>query len=450
MVGCASQSDELVTDPPPVQGQTLTTGQQVLNVITFPFRMVGYGLYYSFKFIFYDIWAALIEGIFGGGDDEVSALIRRLKDEDPAVRMDAAFALGYTESPEAPEALLPLLADSDAGVGAATVHSLGRIGKDRVEKAVVSHLNEHASAEVRARAARVLGLLRAEGAAWALMGGLKEPSWKVRAEAAMALGRIGSWTAGPALAEALRDEDPRVRGAAALALGSMGDVQAVPYLRNLFDRLEKEGTFVRAAIITSLADLDARDLIDPLLAIAKGEGPVSDPHSRAAAFWALGRMQARQSLPVLTSVLLAGREPLKVLEGAAIGLGRMGGKSPLESATRSEEVPVRAAAVNGLIALGGETARRLLLPLVRDPYTDVRQRAILALLVLGDKDAVVHMIDQLRSPDPEIRAWAFLELKRISRKDLGLNPADWLSWWEEAREAWDLRRHYTASERTGP
>lgn len=448
LVSCASGPDTPDVEPAPTAGEDLTTGQQVLNVVTFPFRVVGYALYYPLKFVFYDIWAALFGWIFGAGDGSDAAdVIDRLDDPDPQVRARAALALASSEEEAAAAAVVRLLEDRDEGVIAAAVQTLGRIGAGLAEAPAISQLQESPRPEVRAASARLLGLLEARVASFALLRALDDPVWSVRAEAAMALGRIGSWSAGPRIAEALRDDDPRVRGAAALALGRIGDRRAVPFLKPVFRRLEEEGTFVRAAVITALAELNAAEVAEDLLAIARGEGAVSDPHSRSAALWAAGAMNAAGTRALLEDVLLSGKEPLKVLEGAALGLGRLKAADALSRAAGAEEVSVRIASIVGLIELGDERALDILGGLVQDPYSDVRQRAIVSMLFLGYRDAVVFLIDQIHRADPEIRAWAYLELQRISGLDFGLDAPAWLQWWEEAREDWPLRRYYPEPER---
>ncbi|GEM_PF-3527074 len=441
---CASGPDTLDTESPPDASGELTTGHQVLNVVTFPFRMIGYGLYYSLKFVFYDIWAALFGCLFGTSAEpgSLDALLDQLDDPDPAVRARAAVELGFLGDPEAAPDLVPLLADDQETVRVASAQALGRLGPGRVEGEVLDLMSNTRKNEVRSAAAKALGLMKADIARFALLRALDDPDWKVRAEAAVALGRIGSWSAGPELADALRDPDPRVRGASAIALGTLRDRRALPYLKRVFRRLEQEGTFVRASVISSLAALEAEGLLEDLTALAKGQGPVKDVHSRSASLWALGMLGGKREVRLLADVLLDGDETLKVLEGAAVGLGAAGAADALASAAASEDVMTRIAAVRGLFELGGDEALDILSRLVKDPYADVRQRAIVSMLFLGFKGAVVFLIEQIGRADPEVRSWAWLELRRISGVDLGLDPNAWLAWWRETRDAWNLRRFY--------
>lgn len=442
LLAAASCASSPATQGDVAVGEDLTAGQQVLNVVSFPFRMLGYAVYYPLKFLFYDIWVWLYDALFGAGDDDVSVLVRALDDPDAERRAGAAVALASVGGEEAARALLPLVADPDPGARAAAVWALGRMGRGFVEPDLRRVLETHADTGVRAAAARILGRLRDGPSFDLLAAALRDASWTLRQEAAGALGTLGDARATPLLGQALSDEDPRVRGTAAGALGALGDPAAVGLLRPLFDALAREGTFVRAQVIVALARLNAPDLEAPVLAIAEGTGPVADPHSRAAALWALGRLGVKDAVPLLTRVLQEGREPLKILEHAAVALALLGEKEALVNGARSDEVLVRAAAVSGLLELGGDDAVDPLCALAKDPYTDVRQRAILSLLTLGFRDAVIFLVEQLPSPDPEIRAFAFLELKRISGRDLGLDPGPWLTWWQENGKTWDLRRFY--------
>jgi HEAT repeat protein len=437
---CASSGDP-AQGPVDSPGEELTAGQEFLNVVTFPFRMLGYAVYYPLKFLFYDIWAALFDWIFPGGDSGLEAALEGLRSPEPARRADAANALGFYEDPEAAEALVGALSDPDGSVRAAAADALGRLGRAETVGPLAEALARGKTEAERAAAARALGLLGKESALWALMKALDDPSWAVRGEAAMAAGRIGSWKAGARLVSALRDADPRVRGAASLGLAYLGDPRAIPPLRALFARIADEGTYVRASAITALAELGDAGSREAIAAIAEGRGPVDDPHSRAAALWAIGRLGMRERARFRRTLLAAGEEPLPVLEGAALGLALLG-EDGRAAAAASDRVMVRLAAAKGLLERGGEASERALLAQAADPYVDVRQRAIVALLILGRRDAVPLLIDQLRSPDMEIRAWAWLELKRISILDRGLEPEDWLAWWKDEGSSWDLRRYY--------
>jgi HEAT repeat protein len=79
--------------------------------------------------------------------------------------------------------------------------------------------------QVRVKAARSLGLLKAEAGLPALVASLAHPISNLRKEAAIALGEIGDTRAIAPLESALADPDPDVRKLARLALTAIGLAQ---------------------------------------------------------------------------------------------------------------------------------------------------------------------------------------------------------------------------------
>ena len=79
--------------------------------------------------------------------------------------------------------------------------------------------------QVRVKAARALGLLKAEAGLPALTACLKHPISNLRKESAIALGEIGDTRAIVPLEGALTDPDPDVRKLARLALTAIAIAQ---------------------------------------------------------------------------------------------------------------------------------------------------------------------------------------------------------------------------------
>lgn len=126
------------------------------------------------------------------GDMARQALLERLNDDMPAMRVAAANALGDVGDPIAVDPLVKCLADPAQLVRAAAADALGNIGDGRAVPAL--------SAAVTAKDGYHRG----------------ESLW-VRSHYVDALGRIGSKSAIPALLSALDDPDPSVSGAAVKA-----------------------------------------------------------------------------------------------------------------------------------------------------------------------------------------------------------------------------------------
>src|SRR5438445_12820823 len=207
--------------------------------------------------------------------------------------------------------------------------------------------------ELRRTAAQSLGKIARKEAVPALMEALCDPDAGVRRHAAWALGMIGEDAVGldrSPLASLLFDPDPGVREAAAMAIGLTGDTQAGIEL--LLERLQEPAT-------------------------------PADVKRLAAA--ALGGMEARTAVPVLTK-LLADRDP-RVRRWAVAALGEIADQetvAPLSKVLATDPDPgVRVEAAFRLGKFGGEAARPALAAALKDANADSPRLAEAALKELA-------------------------------------------------------------------
>ncbi len=156
----------------------------------------------------------------------VGALVRALDDPAPAVRRNAAWAIGEVRGAflvgrgEALDPLIRLLGDADA--------------------------------TVRRAAAFGLSELKSRAAVEPLIASLSDPDTAVRGMAVFALGEISDRRATPRLAQLVTgDADAEVRRAAAWALGEIKDERAVDALRRAL-----RDPHVRAAAQYALEEID--------------------------------------------------------------------------------------------------------------------------------------------------------------------------------------------------
>jgi HEAT repeat protein len=153
---------------------------------------------------------------------------RLVNDVDPIVRRAAAGALSFAE-PIHNDALLPafghaLTADTDWQVREETIATIDKLGWPSSVALLGTTLENDAAWEVRLKAARALGRLRAIEAIPALIAALSHAVANLRKEAAGALGVIAHPCAATALEEtARRDTDLDVRKAASRALEALLD-----------------------------------------------------------------------------------------------------------------------------------------------------------------------------------------------------------------------------------
>lgn len=222
------------------------------------------------------------------GPEQAEDLLRRfITDDDPEVRMSLAtlsiarrvkglndVGLKWLQSSDPKERLLgtqllktslsgseirrlgPLVTDLDKAVRLSAIAILGsapaEFARDAAEF-VLTALSDRES-EVRAAAARSLGILRVASSAVPLAGHLQDADDAVRLHVARALGVINDSSAVPALLVALGDIDAQVRAAAAEALALCGDQRAVPGLLELLSK--KEVSLAERAALIALAKLD--------------------------------------------------------------------------------------------------------------------------------------------------------------------------------------------------
>ena len=275
--------------------------------------------------------------------------LKALPSDDAAGRRDAASALGQlgAGNPEAAEALVKALTDSDEQVRRLAVISLGELRPEA--KLVV------------ARLADIL---------------IKDRAASVRQQAAVLLGQYGKEAkpALPALVSRVRQqgENPDVRQQSARAIGRIGPE-------------------AREAIPALVALLDDRD--GSLLWFYAGEALVG-----------IGA----DAVPAVVAVL---RKPDGKLNSRAIdattGFGRTAVPA-LRAALKSPDAALRLAAAAALVRASAEDAapaRPILDVAVRATDYERRQAAMRALSLLNfmTTPSVTGLVEALRHPQPDVR-----------------------------------------------
>jgi len=233
-----------------------------------------------------------------------AVFLRGLQDEDRDVRLESIGGLWENDSPQLIDKLLTLLdSDDDPAVRAEAALALGRYVVLAEEGRLRDHHFGRIEAglrrtidsadeieEVRARALESIGahdstwIRQAISAAYEsgahrlkvsavnAMGRSAEPRWlplvtkeaasdeaELRYEAAVAVGLIAEVSAIPALLPLLEDEDEQVRDAAVAALGEIGGPEAREALLKLLDSPSKA---TRDAAAAAISEIDFEE--DPL------------------------------------------------------------------------------------------------------------------------------------------------------------------------------------------
>ena len=243
--------------------------------------------------------------------DPVAEHIAALRDEDWAIREEAAALLGTFKDSRAVGPLVTLLRDRDRSVREAAIGALRAIGAPSVE-ALGACLRESDLA-VQESASAILSTVADRRVLLPLIEALGSGDWIVRMHAAKALGRIGAMEAVAPLVPLLQDKVKAVREETAAALASIGEA-AIPAL---LDALRHDEWLVRLHAVESLGKTKSPRAVEPLLSVLFND---RDSAVREDAVRALGEIGDPQAVEFLFAAM---REPgLRTL--AVEALGRIG------------------------------------------------------------------------------------------------------------------------------
>lgn len=324
-------------------------------------------------------------------EDPVAEQIAALKDEDWAIREEAATLLGGLKDPRAVRPLVSILRDRDRSVREAAIGALTSIGEPSVEAVGACLFDPELS--VQEAASAVLASIADDRVLDPLVRALTSGDWIVRMHAAKALGRIKDPASVQPLIPLLQDKVKAVREETSSALAAIGEA-AIPAL---LEALTHEEWLVRLHAVESLGKTKSQKAVEPLLSAlfndadsairedavrALGEigdsqaveflfAAMKEPGLRTLAVEALGRIGDRRAVPVLIEVVL-GTNPPEVTRAVA-GCGDQW----------SEEIITRGAAVRALGAIGDEAALPSLVAALEPTYT--RAEAAAALAKFGSK-----------------------------------------------------------------
>jgi HEAT repeat protein len=255
--------------------------------------------------------------------DAVAEQIAALKDEDWAIREEAAVMLGTLRDPRAVGPLVSVLRDGDRAVRDAAIGALLAIGEPAVT--TLGACLSDPVLTVQELASSVLARIADARVLTPLITALASPDWIVRMHAAKALGRIQDPEAVGPLVPLLQDKVKAVREETSTALAAIGEA-AVPLL---LDALTHGEWLVRLHAVEALGKTRSLEAVDPLLSVlfndrdravredaVRALGQIGDaraveflvtamkePGLRPLAVEALGRIGDRRAVPVLMNVL---------------------------------------------------------------------------------------------------------------------------------------------------
>ncbi len=318
--------------------------------------------------------------------DPVSEHIAALKDEDWAIREEAATLLGGLKDPRAVPPLVSTLKDRDRSVREAAIAALTSLGEPAVMALGACLADPELS--VQEAASSVLASIADGRVRDPLIRALRTHDWIVRMHAVKALGRLQDPQSVPALIPLLQDKVKAVREEVSSALAAIGEA-SIPAL---LQALAHQEWLVRLHAVESLGKTRSQKAVEPLLSVIFNDGDsavredavralgdighpqaveflftaMKEPGLRTLAVEALGRIGDRRAVPVLMEVV-TGTNPPEVTRAVA-GCGDQW----------NEEFLTRGAAVRALGAIGDEAALPALVAALEPTFTRADAAAALA------------------------------------------------------------------------
>jgi len=257
--------------------------------------------------------------------------------EEMPVRLAAAVALGQMGNEQGIKFLIDQLKSSDEKVRAAAVEALRTIGKPATRLLIEAAQSKDSLQRWGAVAA--LGETGDPKAVPILLKALRDEDENVRAVAAASLGKLRYARAARQLVQALADKSERVQAHAEWALENIGE-RAIPAI---MDGAKRTATKLRAFRL--LGRLKAREAVPLLIEGLKDR----KPEIRSMAAWALGEIGDRRAVSALERAL-EDKAP-EVRREAVVALGKLGAEEILKTHLTSERNPIVRTAIQ--LALQG-------------------------------------------------------------------------------------------------
>src|SRR5438552_4035244 len=214
--------------------------------------------------------------------DRVCEEIAALKDEDWALREEAATLLGEFRDPRAVGPLVEALHDEDRAVREAATTALRRIGPPAAPALIVALQDPNGN--VQEAAVAILKDVAPPEAVEPLIGCLTSKNWIVRMHAAKALGNLGDQRAVPILIDVVAGNN------------RPANARRVPVCGDESGALDVEEMEVQIFAVGGLAEIGDDRAIQPLIRALK------DTRLRAAAASALSKMGLRIAAPLLAAM----------------------------------------------------------------------------------------------------------------------------------------------------
>jgi cyclophilin family peptidyl-prolyl cis-trans isomerase/HEAT repeat protein len=359
------------------------------------------------------------------GDARGRALLATLiADPDPSVVRSAAFGGQIFGDQTLTAELIPLLSSRDPSIVQAAAKAVGFLGRGDGQDALTSAVDIAASPEPRATILRSLWRFSSPATEQAALKFANDPDPRVRFGAIYAIARKPLESSLPALTAALSDTDADVAAYAARALGILAKRESLeplfatldsgkpPLVTNALVALEgvleknpgaTAGKARIARVLALAGDANPNLAVPALTLLRQFAGTDRDVFRRLWAIAGTGTGRRRQialasaaavlrdnALPSIETASRSAEAPLRAAAAEALGYLTFAKAAPLRSKLAADPDPlVRGAVLNGLRTAESVSENRALAQAaLNDPDPGVRATAIETLTRTGGESAV--------------------------------------------------------------
>lgn len=293
----------------------------------------------------------------------LAALQKALRDTDPAVRTEAAYALGDARAADALPALMVAMDDSQMAVRQVAIDALGQIGDSRATARLLRG-TEDDRPDVRFQALISLVRVSRDDGADALLRGARDEDTHVRYIAVRMVEELFAATDGAdgsldvvlddrfrdAARTWLKDDDPGVRAAAAVLLARAGDKTGAAVLVDVLEDRITVDPEEEAAAVMMAGPLGLTDATEALERRAFGLRKFVRERYAWHAMVSLARLGHPRARSTIVRDLTSWKRDRRTLAVVAAGRARMSETQTIIERMKGDDAQADASAVEEALA----------------------------------------------------------------------------------------------------
>jgi HEAT repeat protein len=360
---------------------------------------------------------AAMRSLIAIGGEVTAYMALPLLRESPFLRNTARIILRQI-GPLSVPLLRPLLADKDDDIRTFAVDLIADIGSCDYPRDIARLLESDPNQNVRASAAKALGVLGYRDGLPALISALKDSEW-VSFSALESIAGLGDDACLEPVMALLQSPSETARYAAIEALGKMGSGRSSNALIGL---LPKSSEIEKAAIVKSLIQIGITPAMAEVADLLVDLYVKGDWDERLLALRGLAELRHEQAIPVILdsagSLDPSAPESEDRLEAVKQALMLFGCASPLIAALSDPAVRFRAKtiAIEVIAELHCPEAVPALVRLLNGDLREVRRSAVQALAEIPGEEALEALRKCIDDRDGHVRSAALSALGRIGDK----------------------------------